>query len=89
MRNVLALASALMLVSCNPDKGVTPTPAESHPCNRYQIVSGSVSIPGYPDQRVSTMLRIDTETGHTWYWLPESPTSKESWLPAADPLLNQ
>jgi hypothetical protein len=75
----------IALAHCEGRPVQEPPKVTQPPCGRYQIVSGSVASPetGRP---IAVILRIDTETGNTWYWSPDSAISQNGWLPASDPL---
>lgn len=71
------------LASCDTRKPATAERDTRSPCGRFQVVTGTAADfkTGRP---VPTILRIDTETGETWYWNPPGNMGHGDWLPAND-----
>ena len=67
---LFAAVIVLISTSCGQTKVTSGAErAALAPCGRFQIVSGAASD-FKTGRSVPTILRIDTETGRTWYWNP-------------------
>jgi DsbC/DsbD-like thiol-disulfide interchange protein len=78
--------ACLFILACGVNR--SPQPGAVTPCGRFQIVAGTAAD-FKTGHAVPTIIRIDTETGQTWYWNPPGEMGRGDWLPANDPVHRQ
>jgi hypothetical protein len=78
LRFVLGLVLLVVFATAtSAEKGPTPRSANG-PCGRYQVFQGSI---GYQnEQKMDVVLRLDTQTGQTWFYLVPANT----WSPVSE-----